>query len=195
MWSRCSPAIILQFPVGRIHRHLQLAIRNDEVLNKLLSGVTTIGLGGVPPNTQAVQNAYLPLHVWHPHWLPLARVVSFQTSHLPTVLIPSTYDTCTDHHWPEPLILIPPPQYPDIQTQVFPSFSSLTRFSSWYKEAFQTIPAFRIEQVINSFTVRREAVYLGVSQLKQNRNLCNWLLSYTPLSLYLNLLAFSLKEK
>ncbi|XP_061388616.1 histone H2A-like [Musca vetustissima] len=40
----------LQFPVGRIHR---LAIRNDEELNKLLSGVT-IAQGGVLPNIQAV---------------------------------------------------------------------------------------------------------------------------------------------
>ncbi|CAC5384257.1 H2A [Mytilus coruscus] len=36
-----------------IHRHLQLAIRNDEELNKLLSGVT-ITQGGVLPNIQAV---------------------------------------------------------------------------------------------------------------------------------------------
>merc|ERR1712242_431461 len=72
----------LQFPVGRIHRLLrkgnyaarvgagapvymaavmeylaaeilQLAIRNDEELNKLLAGVT-IAQGGVLPNIQAV---------------------------------------------------------------------------------------------------------------------------------------------
>ncbi|EPB66852.1 core histone H2A/H2B/H3/H4 [Ancylostoma ceylanicum] len=34
-------------------RHLQLAVRNDEELNKLLSGVT-IAQGGVLPNIQAV---------------------------------------------------------------------------------------------------------------------------------------------
>nr|CAD7588078.1 unnamed protein product [Timema genevievae] len=38
---------------GIIPRHLQLAIRNDEELNKLLSGVT-IAQGGVLPNIQAV---------------------------------------------------------------------------------------------------------------------------------------------
>lgn len=36
-----------------IPRHLQLAIRNDEELNKLLSGVT-ITQGGVLPNLQAI---------------------------------------------------------------------------------------------------------------------------------------------
>ncbi|XP_029053955.1 histone H2A-like [Osmia bicornis bicornis] len=36
-----------------IPRHFQLAIRNDEELNKLLSGVT-IAQGGVLPNIQAV---------------------------------------------------------------------------------------------------------------------------------------------
>jgi hypothetical protein len=36
-----------------IPRHLQLAIRNDEELNKLLSGVA-IAQGGVLPNIQAV---------------------------------------------------------------------------------------------------------------------------------------------
>merc|ERR1712018_55286 len=36
-----------------IPRHLQLAIRNDEELNKLLAGVT-IAQGGVLPNIQAV---------------------------------------------------------------------------------------------------------------------------------------------
>ena len=36
-----------------VPRHLQLAVRNDEELNKLLSGVT-IAAGGVLPNIQAV---------------------------------------------------------------------------------------------------------------------------------------------
>ena len=36
-----------------IPRHLQLAIRNDEELNKLLDGVT-ISQGGVLPNIQSV---------------------------------------------------------------------------------------------------------------------------------------------
>merc|ERR1712198_335673 len=36
-----------------IPRHLQLAIRNDDELNKLLAGVT-IAQGGVLPNIQAV---------------------------------------------------------------------------------------------------------------------------------------------
>ena len=36
-----------------ISRHLQLAVRNDEELNKLLAGVT-ISQGGVLPNIQAV---------------------------------------------------------------------------------------------------------------------------------------------
>ena len=36
-----------------IPRHIQLAVRNDEELNKLLSGVT-IANGGVLPNIHAV---------------------------------------------------------------------------------------------------------------------------------------------
>jgi histone H2A len=38
-------------PYRIIPRHLQLAVRNDEELNKLLSGVT-ISQGGVLPNIQ-----------------------------------------------------------------------------------------------------------------------------------------------
>ncbi|RXM34104.1 Histone H2A [Acipenser ruthenus] len=38
---------------GIIPRHLQLAVRNDEELNKLMGGVT-IAQGGVLPNIQAV---------------------------------------------------------------------------------------------------------------------------------------------
>merc|ERR1719346_489116 len=36
-----------------IPRHIQLAVRNDEELNKLMAGVT-IAAGGVLPNIQAV---------------------------------------------------------------------------------------------------------------------------------------------
>ena len=36
-----------------IHRHIQLAVRNDEELSKLLSGVT-IASGGVLPNIHTV---------------------------------------------------------------------------------------------------------------------------------------------
>lgn len=39
-----------------IPRHLQLAIRNEEELNKLLSGVT-VAQGGVLPNIQAVPSS------------------------------------------------------------------------------------------------------------------------------------------
>ena len=38
-------------------RHLQLAVRNDEELKKLLAGVT-IAQGGALPNIQAVLAAY-----------------------------------------------------------------------------------------------------------------------------------------
>uniref|UniRef100_A0A3P9B5R4 Histone H2A n=1 Tax=Maylandia zebra TaxID=106582 RepID=A0A3P9B5R4_9CICH len=47
-----------------IPRHLQLAVRNDEELNKLLGGVT-IAQGGVLPNIQAV---LLPKKTEKPLW-------------------------------------------------------------------------------------------------------------------------------
>lgn len=45
--------MVCVFDYRIIPRHLQLAVRNDEELNKLLSGVT-IAQGGVLPNIQAV---------------------------------------------------------------------------------------------------------------------------------------------
>ncbi|KAJ8865521.1 hypothetical protein PR048_033744 [Dryococelus australis] len=50
-WRGMQPVITKKTRI--IPRHLQLAIRNDEELNKLLSGVT-IAQGGVLPNIQAV---------------------------------------------------------------------------------------------------------------------------------------------
>ena len=46
-------AEILELAIRIIPRHLQLAVRNDEELNKLLAGVT-IARGGILPNIQAV---------------------------------------------------------------------------------------------------------------------------------------------
>ncbi|KAI8508202.1 Histone H2A type 2-B [Branchiostoma belcheri] len=80
-----------------IPRHLQLAVRNDEELNKLLSGVT-IAQGGVLPNIHAVllprrparlSNFQTEAHIpkprpfsGHPH--PLERTVS---SCLPSTIV------------------------------------------------------------------------------------------------------------
>jgi histone H2A len=50
-----------------IPRHLQLAIRNDEELNKLLAGVT-IAQGGVLPNIQQV-NKQLDSNLIFNHFL------------------------------------------------------------------------------------------------------------------------------
>jgi hypothetical protein len=48
--SNCSDHCLLLFQVPR---HIQLAVRNDEELSKLLSGVT-IAAGGVLPNIHSV---------------------------------------------------------------------------------------------------------------------------------------------
>ncbi|XP_039593075.1 histone H2A-like [Polypterus senegalus] len=76
-----------------IPRHLQLAVRNDEELNKLLGGVT-IAQGGVLPNIQAVllpkktekpakSNEGQPL--WVNGWLKVNR--SLKSGHLYMFLV------------------------------------------------------------------------------------------------------------
>ena len=47
------PLVTTRKPESSRKGHLQLAVRNDEELNKLLAGVT-IAQGGVLPNIQAV---------------------------------------------------------------------------------------------------------------------------------------------
>ena len=75
-----------------IPRHLQLAIRNDEELNKLLSGVT-IAQGGVLPNIQAVllpkksggkggKTSSQSQEYWKTTWLTELKTALFRATHM-----------------------------------------------------------------------------------------------------------------
>ena len=52
-YSYSSKLLTQCLPLPQVPRHIQLAVRNDEELSKLLSGVT-IAAGGVLPNIHSV---------------------------------------------------------------------------------------------------------------------------------------------
>ena len=70
-----------------IPRHIQLAVRNDEELSKLLSGVT-IASGGVLPNIHSVllpkktaKKEYIAVHAASLGFLPIHELVLFKHHH------------------------------------------------------------------------------------------------------------------